>query len=74
MTHSVLSTNNVAVITGGASGIGLAAAMRFAKLGMKVCVADVGTDRLEEAAGHAVRRFSHRFSGADAILLIARTR
>jgi NAD(P)-dependent dehydrogenase (short-subunit alcohol dehydrogenase family) len=50
VTHPVLSANNVAVITGGASGIGLAAAMRFAKLGMKVCVADIGTDRLSEAA------------------------
>jgi len=50
MTHPVLSSNNVAVVTGGASGIGLAAAMRFAKLGMKVCVADIGTDRLKDAA------------------------
>jgi NAD(P)-dependent dehydrogenase (short-subunit alcohol dehydrogenase family) len=50
VTHPVLSANNVAVITGGASGIGLAAAMRFAKLGMKVCVADIGSDRLKEAA------------------------
>src|SRR5256886_2517677 len=44
-----MSPNNVAVITGGASGIGLAAAMRFAGLGMKVCIADVGTNRLAEA-------------------------
>ena len=44
MTHPVLSANNVAVVTGGASGIGLAAAMRFAGIGMKVCVADLGTD------------------------------
>jgi NAD(P)-dependent dehydrogenase (short-subunit alcohol dehydrogenase family) len=44
-----MSPNSVAVITGGASGIGLAAAMRFAHLGMKVCVADLGTDRLTEA-------------------------
>ena len=50
MTHPVLSANNVAVITGGASGIGLAAAMRLAKLGMKICIADNGTDRLREAA------------------------
>src|ERR1700687_471191 len=41
--------NNVAVITGGASGIGLAAAMRFAGLGMKVCIADLATSRLTEA-------------------------
>jgi hypothetical protein len=44
-----MSPNNVAVITGGASGIGLAAAMRFARLGMKVCIADLGGDRLAEA-------------------------
>ena len=50
MTHPVLSAGNVAVITGGASGIGLAAAMRFAGIGMKVCVADIDGDRLEETA------------------------
>lgn len=49
MTHPALSPNNVAVVTGGASGIGLAAAMRFARLGMKVCIADLGGDRLAEA-------------------------
>src|SRR5204862_422614 len=49
MPHTAMSTNNVAVITGGASGIGLAAAMRFAGLGMKVCIADLGTNRLGEA-------------------------
>jgi NAD(P)-dependent dehydrogenase (short-subunit alcohol dehydrogenase family) len=47
--HPAMSPNNVAVITGGASGIGLAAAMRFAGLGMKVCIADVGADRLAAA-------------------------
>jgi hypothetical protein len=45
-----MSSDHVAVITGGASGIGLAAAMRFAALGMKVCIADIGADRLAEAA------------------------
>ena len=44
MPHPAMSTNHVAVITGGASGIGLAAAMRFAGLGMKVCIADIGAD------------------------------
>ncbi len=38
-----------AVITGGASGIGLAAAIRFARLGLRVCVADLGADRLADA-------------------------
>ena len=49
MPHAAMSRNNVAVITGGASGIGLAAAMRFAAQGMKVCIADLGTHRLAEA-------------------------
>ena len=49
MPHAAMSANHVAVITGGASGIGLAAAIRFARLGMKVCIADLGTDRLAEA-------------------------
>jgi NAD(P)-dependent dehydrogenase (short-subunit alcohol dehydrogenase family) len=44
-----MAKDNVAVVTGGASGIGLAAAMRFAALGMKVCIADVGADALKEA-------------------------
>src|SRR6201999_109550 len=44
-----MSPDNVAVVTGGASGLGLAAAMRFAALGMKVCIADLGTNRLAEA-------------------------
>ena len=50
MPHPAMSPNNVAVITGGASGIGLAAAMRFAGLGMKVCIADIGAERLKDAA------------------------
>jgi NAD(P)-dependent dehydrogenase (short-subunit alcohol dehydrogenase family) len=50
VSHPALSPNNVAVITGGASGIGFAAAMRFARLGMRVCIADVGADRLSQAA------------------------
>jgi NAD(P)-dependent dehydrogenase (short-subunit alcohol dehydrogenase family) len=50
MPHAAMSPNNVAVITGGASGIGLAAAVRFVRLGMRVCIADVGEDRLAQAA------------------------
>ena len=40
----------MAVITGGASGIGLATAMRFARLGLRICIADLGSDRLSNAA------------------------
>ena len=49
MPHPAMSPNSVAVVTGGASGIGLAAAMRFARLGMKVAIADIGADRLKDA-------------------------
>ena len=49
MPHPAMSPHHVAVITGGASGIGLAAATRFAGLGMRVCIADIGAERLAEA-------------------------
>lgn len=39
-----------AVITGGAAGIGLAAAQRFAALGMNIAIADLGQARLDAAA------------------------
>jgi NAD(P)-dependent dehydrogenase (short-subunit alcohol dehydrogenase family) len=52
MPHPAMSPGNVAVITGGASGIGLAAAVHFAGLGMKVCIADIGAERLDAAAAH----------------------
>jgi NAD(P)-dependent dehydrogenase (short-subunit alcohol dehydrogenase family) len=38
------------VVTGGASGIGLAAARRFAAMGLKVCIADLEGERLRGAA------------------------
>jgi len=50
MTHAALTSGSVAVITGGAAGIGLAAAKRMAQLGLRVCIADLGADRLVRAA------------------------
>jgi NAD(P)-dependent dehydrogenase (short-subunit alcohol dehydrogenase family) len=54
MSHPVLSPDHVAVVTGGASGIGFAAAQKFARLGMKVCIADLGADRLATAEAELV--------------------
>jgi NAD(P)-dependent dehydrogenase (short-subunit alcohol dehydrogenase family) len=49
--HPALEAGRCAVITGAASGIGLAMARRAASLGMKVCLADLAGERLERAAG-----------------------
>ncbi|RAI56154.1 SDR family NAD(P)-dependent oxidoreductase [Roseicella frigidaeris] len=50
MTQIALDPGSVAVITGGASGIGLAAARHWARAGLRVCIADRGGERLEAAA------------------------
>ncbi len=42
---------NCAVVTGGASGIGLAAAKRFAAMGLNVVIADLSGEQLDRAAG-----------------------
>jgi NAD(P)-dependent dehydrogenase (short-subunit alcohol dehydrogenase family) len=47
--HPALTEGRVAVITGGASGIGLAAAKRFASLGMKLVLADLRQEALDHA-------------------------
>lgn len=49
MTHPVLKPGNVAVVTGAASGIGLASARAFVRSGMRVVLADNSEERLEEA-------------------------
>lgn len=61
-----LAHGNTAVITGGASGIGLAAAKRLAFMGMKIVVADIGGARLDEAA-----RAIAAIAGDDAMLAVA---
>jgi len=46
--HPVIHAGRVAVITGAASGIGRAAAEEFAKLGLKVAIADVNEEGLAD--------------------------
>jgi NAD(P)-dependent dehydrogenase (short-subunit alcohol dehydrogenase family) len=49
--HPALTAGRVAVVTGAASGVGLAAAQRFAALGMKLCLADRDAAALDKAVG-----------------------
>ncbi len=68
MPHPVLAPDHVAVITGGASGIGFAAALRFAQAGMKVCIADIGGERLRQAE---TKLSSVAAAGAGSIMAVA---
>lgn len=54
--HPALSEGRTAVITGAASGIGLAAAERMADFGMKIIMADVNEAALEVAVKQVARR------------------
>src|SRR5690606_9731442 len=47
--HPAIAPGRAAVITGAASGIGLAAARRLAERGMKLCLADIDANGLEAA-------------------------
>jgi NAD(P)-dependent dehydrogenase (short-subunit alcohol dehydrogenase family) len=48
--HPAFAAGNVALITGGASGIGFAAAMEMVRRGLKVCIADIESGHLAHAA------------------------
>jgi NAD(P)-dependent dehydrogenase (short-subunit alcohol dehydrogenase family) len=53
--HPAIGEGRVAVVTGAASGIGLAAARRFAAHGMKVVMADLESEQLTAAAAEVVQ-------------------
>jgi NAD(P)-dependent dehydrogenase (short-subunit alcohol dehydrogenase family) len=65
--HPALRAGGAAVVTGAASGIGLAAARRFAALGLRVCLADLPSAALSEAT-EAVAAAAPR--GREAVLTI----
>ncbi len=71
--------NKVAIVTGGANGIGLAVARRFAKDGARVVVADIdedaGSRAVEEVGAHGAVRFVRCDVGdkADVANLVAAT-
>ena len=50
MTHPAFQPNAVAIITGGASGIGLATAQRLAAMGLRLVIVDVRETLLEPTA------------------------
>ena len=50
MTHPAFTANSVAVVTGGAAGIGMATALRFAEMGMTLVLVDNRADLLKQAA------------------------
>jgi NAD(P)-dependent dehydrogenase (short-subunit alcohol dehydrogenase family) len=58
--HPAIARGRVAVITGAASGIGLAAAEKLVVLGMKVCMADNAGDALEKAEARVLRHAAGR--------------
>jgi NAD(P)-dependent dehydrogenase (short-subunit alcohol dehydrogenase family) len=68
MSHPALVPGGVAVVTGGAAGIGLAAARAFAARGLRVALIDLGADRLARAADAVAAAAP---DGADAVLSVA---
>ena len=56
MTHPAFAEGNVAVITGAALGIGRAAALHFAEMGLKVCLVNLPSDDLVTATAEVIAK------------------
>lgn len=65
ITHPVLLPGRVAVVTGAGHGIGKAAAKEFARIGMKVAIADVNKERL-----NSIRRELVDMIGAQNVVAV----
>lgn len=68
MNHPAFANSNTAVVTGAASGIGRAAAIRFAGLGLNVVLADLAGEKLEKALADVTAASPH---GSGAVLAVA---
>lgn len=66
MPHPAFEPGRVAVVTGAALGIGRAACLRFAELGMKVCMIDIDDAELETARADILAQ-----TGADEDTILA---
>lgn len=70
--HPALKKGHVAVITGGASGIGLATAQALTAMGLRVCIADcAGLDEAISAIGGDVEAIETDVSDRDAVARLA---
>ena len=67
MSHAALSPGRTALITGGASGIGLAVAGKLAAAGMNVCIADLEGEALASAVDELAQLAA---KGADAVMAV----
>ncbi|MEP1197934.1 SDR family NAD(P)-dependent oxidoreductase [Tateyamaria sp.] len=79
MFDKAISQGGVAVITGGASGVGFAAAQNLARRGLTILLADVSAEALEQAAsnlseqGAQVQTLQTDVRDADAVAKLAET-
>jgi len=63
---TAIHANRIALVTGAASGIGLAAAKKFARHGLHICLADENIEALKTA-----ERLVAEIAGSDNVLAIA---
>ena len=67
MSHPALGQGCTAIITGAGSGIGLASAVRFAQMGLNVCLADISTSGFGAAYDKVV---SAAPGGMDSVMAV----